>query len=221
MLQEEGCEIVRGVLDEMRLAELRRVLAVHGGAGQRGLLCCPLVRDIARSRAIIDIMHAHLGTSVRAVRAIFFDKTAFTNWLVPWHQDLTIAVHARFDVEGFGPWSIKGGVHHVQPPVAILEQMLTIRLHLDDCDVRNGALMVIPRSHRAGRLDASAIQQWRGRFQSVLCEAKAGDALLMRPLLLHASSRSLQLAGHRRILHIEYAACHLPAPLEWHEATTP
>jgi ectoine hydroxylase-related dioxygenase (phytanoyl-CoA dioxygenase family) len=81
------------------------------------------------------------------VRAIFFDKSSGSNWLVPWHQDLTIAVASKCEAPGFGPWSVKDGIPHVQPPDELLKQMIALRLHLDDCDASNGALRVIPGSH--------------------------------------------------------------------------
>jgi ectoine hydroxylase-related dioxygenase (phytanoyl-CoA dioxygenase family) len=95
--------------------------------------------------------------------------------------------------------------------------MLTVRLHLDDADEQNGALRVVPGSHRSGRLTATSIREIRKLNSEVVCSVRAGDALLMRPLLLHASSRS-QLPRHRRVLHIEYAGFSLPDGLEWHEA---
>ena len=118
---------------------------------------------------------------------------------------------------GFGPWSTKDGIPHVQAPAELLEQMLTLRLQLDDADASNGALRVLPGSHRFGRLSADRIQQLRREQPDFLCAVSAGDALLMRPLLLHASSRSAH-PRHRRVLHIEYAGFNLPAELEWHEA---
>jgi ectoine hydroxylase-related dioxygenase (phytanoyl-CoA dioxygenase family) len=151
------------------------------------------------------------------VRGIYFDKSPGANWLVPWHQDLTIAVKARHEHPGFGPWTVKDGITHAQPPVKMLEQMLTLRLHLDDADESNGALSVIPGSHQRGRLSPEEIASTRQVHSRVLCNAGAGDVLLMRPLLLHASARSTS-SRHRRILHIEYAAFHLPAGLEWQEA---
>ena len=132
-------------------------------------------------------------------------------------QDLSLAVRARAQVSGFGPWSTKDGIPHVQPPVELLEQMLTVRLHLDDANDSNGALRVLPGSHRLGRLSAERIQQLRREQCDILCSASAGDGLLMRPLLLHASSRSTSLL-HRRVLHVEYAAFTLPDELQWHEA---
>ena len=131
---------------------------------------------------------------------------------------MTLALRARAEVPGFGPWSTKDGIPHVQPPVELLQQMLTVRLHLDDAGASNGALRVLPGSHRGGRLTAERIQELRTHESDFLCAAAAGDALLMRPLLLHASIRSTS-TQHRRILHVEYAGFALPLDeLAWHEA---
>ncbi|MEP6669881.1 MAG: phytanoyl-CoA dioxygenase family protein [Chthoniobacter sp.] len=189
---------------------------------QRGLLATlgPVlgaIAGLARSPRMLDLVRPHLPSEPFPVRAIYFDKSPDTNWLVPWHQDLTLALRARAEVPGFGPWSTKEGIPHVQPPVGLLERMLAVRLHLDDADESNGALRVLPGSHRLGRLSAERIQELRGQQSDRVCAVSAGDALLMRPLLLHASSRSTS-ARHRRVLHIEYAAFTLPAELHWHEA---
>jgi ectoine hydroxylase-related dioxygenase (phytanoyl-CoA dioxygenase family) len=176
----------------------------------------PAVATLARSDRFLDLVRPHLPAQPFPVRAIYFDKSPGANWLVPWHQDLTLALRARAEHPGFGPWSTKDGIPHVQPPVALLQQMLTIRLHLDDADTSNGALRILPCSHRLGRLSAGRIQGLRKEQCAFVCAVAAGDALLMRPLLLHASSRSTS-ARHRRVLHLEYAAFALPADLQWYE----
>jgi len=111
----------------------------------------------------------------------------------------------------------EGCIPHVQPPVEFLQQMLTVRLHLDDADESNGALRVLPGTHRLGRLSSRRIQELQRDQPEFLCVVSAGDAVLMRPLLLHASSRSAS-TRHRRVLHLEYAAFSLPSELSWHEA---
>jgi ectoine hydroxylase-related dioxygenase (phytanoyl-CoA dioxygenase family) len=136
--------------------------------------------------------------------------------MVPWHQDLTVAVQARVAAPGFGPWTVKAGVPHVQPPVGVLERMVTVRVHLDDCDERSGALRVVPGSHRGGRLGAVATRGWLDRVAPVPCPVPAGGALVIRPLLLHASSAS-DAPGHRRVIHLEYAADPLPGGVAWFE----
>ncbi|MEZ0298798.1 MAG: phytanoyl-CoA dioxygenase family protein, partial [Candidatus Methylacidiphilales bacterium] len=158
---------------------------------------------------------------IKCIRATLFDKTPGTNWKVPWHQDLTIPIQAEPEdrdaiaLRAFGPWTNKDTIPHVQPPVHILERMLAARIHLDPCGLDNGALRVLAGSHRHGRLDAAQIKEWRGNADALVdCVAEAGDVLLMQPLLLHASSPATNPA-RRRVLHLEFAACDLPSPLQW------
>lgn len=148
------------------------------------------------------------------VRSILFDKTAATNWGVAWHQDLSICVKERHDVPGFTAWSVKDGVAHVQPPISVLERMLTLRLHLDDCRPDNGPLRVIPGSHRHGRASAEEVTVWRNKVPIVTCAVLSGGAVVMKPLVLHSSSPATN-PSHRRVLHVEFASEALPQPLEW------
>lgn len=216
-LETDGFALLSGVLDAAEVERLRAALGPVNGAGRRGLLGLPVVEELARSTRLLDLVRPHLPTEPVPVRALYFDKSPEANWLVPWHQDLTLAMSERAEAPGFGPWSMKDSIPHVQPPVHCLERMLAVRLHLDPTDAANGALRVLPGTHRAGRLAAGSIQEMRARQVEHLCVAGAGDALLMRPLLLHASSRS-DSPRHRRVLHLEYAAFDLPENLRWHEA---
>jgi hypothetical protein len=174
----------------------------------------PAIRTLAQSDSMRALLTPILSSRHFAVRAILFDKTPDANWKVPWHQDLTIAVRERREVEGFGPWTVKAGVIHVQPPASVLETMLSVRIHLDTCHAENGALRVLAGSHRAGRLNADQIQDWRGRCMAETCVVAAGGVLLMRPLLLHASSAATS-PMRRRVIHIDYAADSLPGGLQW------
>jgi len=186
-------------------------------AGIRHLLRqCLEVRQFAESGVAKNIFTTILNSNSRPVRAILFDKTPASNWYVTWHQDLTIAVIERLEVTGFGPWSVKGGVTHVQPPVSVLESMVSLRIHLDSCSAKNGALEFIPGSHKAGILDSAEISQWRTRHEVVRCPAERGDIIVMRPLVLHSSSIS-EIPGNRRVLHIEYGPASLPSGLKWAE----
>jgi Phytanoyl-CoA dioxygenase (PhyH) len=214
-VQKQGFTIVPGLLP--RVDELVSSLGVATGAGRRGMLSQPVVYDLVTSEPILRVVSPLLPGSPRPVRGIYFDKSPSANWLVAWHQDLTITVTHQEEVPGFGPWSKKDGLIHVQPPVEVLQSMITLRLHLDDTDEANGALRVLPGSHTHGRLAAADIARLREATPEVTCCASRGDALLMRPLLLHASGRSTS-ERHRRILHIEYAGCDLPQGLRWNEA---
>ena len=216
-LATHGFAILENVLPLADLTALEALPTPGEAAGLRGLLAFPTVAALAHSPMLLDVVRPHLAGQPRPVRGILFDKSPDANWLVPWHQDLTIAVRAAVeDANGFGPWSTKDGVPHVQPPVALLEQMITIRLHLDAADEENGALRVLPGTHRFGRLSAERIRALRREREEVLCAVPAGGALLMRPLLLHASSRSTSIR-RRRVVHLEYAGFALPEPLAWAE----
>ena len=216
-IEEHGFERVERVLGDAECWDLIALLGAEPGAGRRGILTLPAVASLARSERLLALVRPHLPIEPVPVRGIFFDKSATANWRVSWHQDVTLALARRVEVPGFGPWSVKDGIPHVQPPVGLLERMLTVRLHLDPADEDNGALRVIPGTHRLGRLATEPIRELRSRQPDVLCGAAAGDALLMRPLILHASGRSSGLR-HRRIVHLEYAGFRLPEGLEWAEA---
>jgi ectoine hydroxylase-related dioxygenase (phytanoyl-CoA dioxygenase family) len=217
-LVKNGFELIPSVLTEKEVEALRASLSLMEVApGHRNLIQrVPDIAALAVSPKIMGLLEGLLGAEPFPVRSIFFDKTPEANWLVPWHQDLSIAVKQRLDVSGYGPWSTKDGVPHVQPPVEILETMVTLRLHLDDCLESNGPLRVIPGSHRLGRLDPVGIVKVRSNQKEVVCSVRAGDALLMRPLLLHASSEASPPA-HRRVIHLEYATRSIPKGLEWAE----
>lgn len=146
-------------------------------------------------------------------RAILFDKTPDSNWKVPWHQDVAIAVAARHDEPGFGPWSVKDGVVHVQPPAEVLAGMVTVRVHLDDCAADNGPVRVLPRTHSLGKLSQDQIEHLRGQVTEVACTARRGGLLAFRPLLLHASSASSS-PRRRRVAHFEFAAADLRGALD-------
>jgi Phytanoyl-CoA dioxygenase (PhyH) len=214
---QHGFTIVPRVIGVQEQRDLVSALGPVSGAGRRGLLALPVIAELARSPRLLNLVRPHLSFEPLPVRAIYFDKSPDTNWLVPWHQDLTLALRSRAEVSGFGPWSTKDGVPHVQAPVELLQQMLTVRLHLDAADKTNAALRVLPGSHRLGQLSPEQVQEWRRNHSEVLCTVSTGDALLMRPLLLHASSRSTS-TRHRRVVHIEYAGFALPEALSWHES---
>jgi hypothetical protein len=174
----------------------------------------PAIRDLVNGGAMRELIEPALGKEARVVRAILFNKTAERNWGVPWHQDLTIAVAERREVAGFMGWSVKEGVNHVQAPREVLEARLTVRLHLDDCGAENGPLRVLPGTHRDGWLDTERIERAKAEVDEAVCLADRGGAVLMRPLLLHASSRATK-PGHRRVLHLEFAAGELPGGLRY------
>lgn len=160
-MDKKGYAIIPAVMTPGECESLIAALGPVEGAGTRGLMANPAVKQLARNPRILELLRPHLPGEPLPVRTIYFDKSPESNWVVAWHQDLTLALRKRVEIAGFGPWSVKEGVPHVQPPVELLEQMLTIRLHLDDCDEENGALRVVPGSHRMGRLAPRQIQEFR------------------------------------------------------------
>lgn len=229
-LQADGFCLVPQVLSEPELTSLIEAVACVATTRQasrnarRLLETCPRVAELAVSPAIRQLVQPILGPEAFVVRGLLFDKAPDANWHVGWHQDLMIPVMGRVETAGFDAWSTKAGVTHVRPPVDVLEQMLTVRLHLDDCPADNGPLMVLPGTHRHGRLKTEQINAHLEQQEPTLCTATAGDALLMRPLLLHASKKTHAachqsagppVGGHRRVVHLEYAAVELPGDLAW------
>lgn len=202
------------------LSPLQEEVAQVSGGIRNLMRRSSAIAELAQNDAIRALVTPILGSEIFPVRAIFFDKTPEANWKIPWHQDVTIAVKERRECEGYDPWSVKAGVIHVQPPATISEQMLSVRIHLDDCPASNGALRVISGTYLLGKLRHAETDSVIAEREATTCEVRAGGALIMKPLLLHASSESNtnNTLKHRRVIHLDYAATELPFGLEWHEA---
>lgn len=149
-----------------------------------------------------------------AVKCTYFEKSREHNWLVALHQDLSIPVKARVDHAALGGWSEKDGMLFVQAPVEVLEQLVALRLHIDECGPEDGALKVIPGSHLNGRLDEDGKALAKQNAEAVLCPVDRGAGMAMRPLLLHASSKATG-SSRRRVLHFLFGPPALPFGLEW------
>ncbi len=189
-------------------------LLADAGAGSRMLLdktWCAELADQLRSNAKLRTL---LPNDPVAVQCTLFDKSPTKNWLVALHQDLSIPVKRRVDSPECSGWSEKEGKVYVQPPVAVLEQLVAVRVHLDDCPVESGALRVIPGSHVEGRLDRERVEELRSENGEVAVPVARGGALVMRPLILHASSKATE-PSPRRVLHFVFGPRALPLGLEW------
>ena len=224
-LRESGFLVLPRVFGPQDLEYLETALSLvprADGVRHRGetyairnlLEVCPAVRNLAESSEIRSLVEPVLGNYAFPVRGLLFDKTAEANWLVPWHQDMTICVVEKREVPGYGPWSIKAGQWHVQPPIAVLEGMLSVRVHLDHCDESNGALRVIPSTHNQGRLNPDAIRYAEEKSGISICSVESGGVLLLRPLLVHASSAASNPV-HRRVVHIDFSGRELHSGISW------
>ena len=226
-LERDGYLMLRAVFsageaEEMRasleeaLARGAAILGAEGAmyAARNVLSAWPRAAEVVRRESMRAALAGALGPGFGLVRGLYFDKPPGQSWALPWHKDVTLAVRDnRLPSAHFAKPTVKAGVPHVEGPVWLLERMLTARLHLDDVTDENGPLKVVPGSHRSGKtltlVDAPI----------TTLHAKAGDVLLIRPLVAHCSNRSR--AGterHRRILHLEFAASsELPDGYAWHD----
>ena len=202
------------LIDVARSADnAENVTNSSGTYGLRNLTdVVPEVTELVRHPAIVQRVTEVIGPDAFMTRATLFDKTPGANWGVFWHQDLSIAVEVKHEVDGFSAWTRKAGVTCVQPPVEVMARVLTVRVHLDDCTGANGALKVLPGTHR-DRMSATEIDAQQ-RKASITCDVPVGGLLLMRPLLLHASS-PMDEPLSRRVIHFEFANFELPPPLKW------
>ena len=196
--------IPSGISDEV-IYQIRDTLFQSSAAGVRCLLDQTIVRDTALLLKAYLIKSGFLPSASVAIQAITFDKTPATNWKVAWHQDVMFPFAQRVSTAGFDLPCVKQDVSYARPPRQVLEQLLAVRLHLDDCTETNGPLKVSPNSHRAGVIETSQITDFIKTHGEFTCLAEQGSLLLMRPLTLHTSSQATQ-PNHRRVLHLVYCS---------------
>jgi ectoine hydroxylase-related dioxygenase (phytanoyl-CoA dioxygenase family) len=207
-IEQRGFAIIPGVLSPTEVANARGVLSrarlPRGKAGIRHAMKDPAIDTLANQQSLLQIAKEVLGTEAFPFRATLFNKSPDANWLVVWHQDTALPLRERQDVHGWGPWSIKAGVIYAHAPTNALNQVLALRVHLDDSTELNGPLRVLPGTHALGVLTDDEVRQLATKRSSLDCLVSQGGVLAMRPLLIHASSKS-QANTTRRVLHIEYA----------------
>lgn len=219
-----GYKILPQVIDRQLIDLFRKEIAkytryeeIHGIRNVH--LKVPAIGELTQSSLIGNMLDNYSDPKdYKLIKAIFFNKNQNNNWSVPWHQDKTIAVKEKAALDGYKNWTVKQGIHHVQPPAEILERIITIRIALENCDRYNGALKIIPRSHEFGILDKKAIDRLAQTESSVCCSMKAGDILIMHPLILHSSPKSTSDRA-RGTIHLEYSTIELPPSLSWYLST--
>jgi ectoine hydroxylase-related dioxygenase (phytanoyl-CoA dioxygenase family) len=209
-IQRHGFEVIPQFFPERTISEIRfsldEVSVKRSRAGMRNALQVATVRSLAMDQKLVNLARHALGGRAIPFRATLFDKSADSNWLVAWHQDTALPLRERKDVAGWGPWSMKEGVLCAHAPASALEQVLAIRVHLDDSNEENGSLRVLPESHTTGVLSDDGIHDLSMKTPTVDCYVPSGGILLMSPLTVHASSKAKTKNLRRRVLHIEYAA---------------
>ncbi|HOD10252.1 MAG TPA: phytanoyl-CoA dioxygenase family protein, partial [Flavobacterium sp.] len=177
----------------------------------------PQIKDLIFNQNLIDLISSIGGNDYFVVKSIYFDKPEKSNWFVSYHQDLTISVDKKIEQTDFNNWTKKHNQFAVQPPLNFLENIFTIRIHLDDTDENNGALKVIEKSHLKAVYRPETID-WNTE-KEIICNVKSGGVMLMKPLLLHSSGKTTN-QNRRRVIHIEFSNQLLPENLNWAEFTT-
>lgn len=172
----------------------------------------PQAFEIIFNDRLNTIIAELFGDEFFVVKSIYFDKPEASNWFVAYHQDLRISVDKKLNIDGFGPWTTKQNQYAVQPPLDILQDNFTIRIHLDNANEANGALKVIPKSHSKGVYRPETID-WTVETENI-CSVNKGGIMFMKPLLLHSSSRTNN-NNKRRVIHIEFSRSQLPDNLNW------
>ena len=207
-------EYCREIIQEL---EKRQVFDYSfADAGDHNLLKgIDFIRSLAWSEDLLFLARSIIGKNAIPFHAIVLDKTRENNWGLDWHQDLKIAVNEKIRTDGYTNWSLESGIVHVVPPKSILENMLCVRIHLDDCDASNGALWVLPGTHQSGIIAPEQIPGYFDNYKIFECPVKAGGIMLMSPLLLHKSPYSLT-SQSRRVLQVEYRSCDLHNGLSWY-----
>ena len=213
---KEGAQLFKAALSATQVSALESALASqprdHAGVRLSGI---PELRPfLSPAGPVGQVPASLLGPQCLPVRAILFDKSAEQNWSLGWHQDRTIAVEQRIDVDGFGPWSVKTGMVHVEPPFDLLAGMVTVRVHLDAVPLTNAPLLVAPGSHKRGRIPTAEIPDVVSQCGVVACLAEVGDTWLYATPVLHASAAAVE-PKHRRVLQVDYAVGQLPGGLQW------
>jgi ectoine hydroxylase-related dioxygenase (phytanoyl-CoA dioxygenase family) len=207
--EQRGFALLSGVFSPLEMqkliGDLVRSDLKRSKAGVRHALKHASVADLAADPRLLNVAQEILGPGAVPFRATLFDKSPRANWLVVWHQDTALPLRERREVKGWGPWSVKDGVTYAHAPATSLCCVLALRVHLDDSNVHNGPLRVLPGTHANGVLSDDDIQQQAAEIAPVDCFVPQGGVLAMRPLIVHASSKS-QSSSPRRVVHIEYAA---------------
>lgn len=148
-------------------------------------------------------------------KAIYFNKPQTQNWSVGWHQDIPINVVEKIPTNGYTSWTLKKEISSVCPPEEILHDTFTLRIHLDDTNEQNGAVNVIPGSHKKRHTD-DEIKTITSNSNSATCYVNQGGVHLMKPLILHSSPRSTT-QKKRRVIHLEFCSHELPNGMQWLE----
>lgn len=209
---------LRNAISEEDLELFDSAAATPAKAGQRLEMSTSTNAALSEDRSLLGAVRC-LAPEAMPVRIVSFNKSERANWGVPWHQDRVIAVAEKVHVAGYVNWTNKSGIWHCEPPQSILDEMLFVRVHLDDTDQRNGAMHIAVGSHAEGIVPSAKAEDVAETYPIETCAAKRGDVLILKMLTLH-SSKPAKVQSGRRVLRIDFSSSQLPSPLSWHGRAT-
>lgn len=225
-IEEDGFTIIESVFSDDHIAAMLHIIETADASGstfrksadlfaiRQFLKELPEANEVIFNERFSQIIRQLFGKDYFVVKSIYFDKPEQSNWFVAYHQDLTISVDRKETVDGYQNWTVKQGQFAVQPPLDLLKKIYTIRIHLDHTDENNGALKVIPGSQLKGIYKPEDIN-WSVEKEAI-CTVPAGGIMIMKPLLLHSSGRTIN-NSKRRVIHIEFCNEELPEQFNWAE----
>ena len=206
-MSDPGFAIEHEVFSRAEVGRVKSALACdslnRSRAGARHILSSRPIAELARDERLLELATRWLGARAIPFKATLFEKSPTANWLVAWHQDTALPMDTARVAPGWGPWSKKYGVSYAHAPARALEKVVALRIHLDDSDHSNGSLRVLSRTHEDGVLTDAQLLERAQRIESVDCHTLAGGVVVMRPLLIHASSKATSQKP-RSVVHIEY-----------------
>lgn len=204
---------LRNAVSEEDLTLFDNAITASTKAGQRLDLSKWLKAALSKESALLRAVQ-RLSPDAIPVRIVAFNKSENANWGVPWHQDRVIAVTDKAEIGGYKNWTNKSGTWHCEPPQSILDEMLFVRVHLDDNDQSNGAMEIAVGSHSNGFVQSAKAESVANTFPIETCVAKRGDVLILKMLTLH-SSKPAKVQSQRRVFRIDFSPSQLPPPLSW------
>lgn len=147
----------------------------------------PLFRDLSESPSLLDAVEALLGPNLLFHYSKINMKPPAIGSVVEWHQDLS-----------YYPLTNSSS--------------LAVLIYLDDADVENGCLQMLPGRHAEGLLDHVKDGYFAGKIvepvdesRAVPVEGKAGTAIFMHCMTPHASVTN-RSNRPRRTLILSYRA---------------
>ncbi len=220
-LRQRGHSILNDIYTQREVKKILLLLQRHFQESEEPIYArrtllqhLPSLKTYLFNENLLEIVRS-IDPNAFLTKAIYFNKPQTQNWSVGWHQDVPINVVEKIPTPEFTSWTKKEEINSVCPPEEVLHSIFTLRIHLDDTSEANGAVSVIPGSHKQ-RFTEEEINTITANSNPAVCSVKSGGIHLLKPLILHSSPRATT-QKKRRVIHLEFSSMELPNGLEWLE----